>query len=115
MKILINILVIAISAWILSTFVAWWMIAVVPFVVAVSAKQKAGKAFLLGFVSIGLLWLYLILKTDLANESILSIRIAQLFGLGHTLFLVVNVFLGSLIGGLGGWSGAAMRRLMKSN
>ena len=113
MKILINILVIAIAAWILSTFVSWWMIAAVPFVVSVSAKQKAGKAFLTGFAGIGLLWLYLILKTDLANESILSERIAQLFGLQHTLFLAVNVFLGALVGGLGGWSGAAISRLAK--
>lgn len=115
MKYIINILVIAISAWILSSLIAWWMIAVMPFVIAVANKQKAGAAFASSFVAIAMLWLYLIMQTDIANESILSTRIAQLFGLGHTLFLIVNVLVGGLVGGLGGWSGAAMRSGFQSD
>ncbi len=114
MKNIITVIVTALLAWVASQY-AWWAIVVIPFLVAVVLKFKGGKGFLIGFVSIALLWSYLILKTDLANEHILSAKIAGVFGLPHIVFLIVNVFLGALIGGLGGWSGAAMRKIFKSN
>lgn len=114
MKQLIIIILTALIAWVTSTF-AWWMIAVVPFLVSVFLKLKSGKGFLNGFCAIAVLWLYLILKTDIANEHILSTKIAALFTLPHTAFIIVNTFIGALVGGLGGWSGAAMRKIYKSN
>lgn len=112
MKFLITIIVTALLAWLGSYYVSWWMIAVVPFLAALAMRMKGGRGFITGFLSIGLLWLYLVLKTDMANEQILSGRMSQLFGLGHTLFLTVNVLLGALIGGMGGWSGGALGRLI---
>lgn len=111
MKLLINILITALLAWLLSWLFAWWMIAVASFLVAVVSKHKPAKGFFIGFLGVGILWLYLILQADVANEHILSTKIAQLFSLSHTLFLIVNIFLGGLVGGLGGWSGASMRKL----
>lgn len=113
MRQLITIIITALLAWLASYSFAWWMVAVIPFLIAVVWKQGARWAFLNGFLSIGLLWLYLILKTDIANEQILSQRMAQLFGLAHALFLAVNILLGALVGGLGGWSGASMWKLFK--
>ena len=115
MRLLITILITALLAWLTSWMFSWWMIAVIPFLIAVVWEQKPGKAFVTGSLSIGLLWLYLILKTDMANEQILSSRMAQLFGLGHTLFIIVNILVGALVGGLGSWSGASMRKMFKSN
>ena len=114
MRLLITILITALLALLTSwLFAAWWMIAVIPFLVAIVAKQKPGRAFISGMLAIALLWSILIVKTDAANEQILSSRMAQLFGLGHILFLIVNVVLGALVGGLGGWSGASMRKIYK--
>lgn len=115
MRFLMTILITALLAWLTSWLWAWWMIAVIPFVVAVLIKQKVGRAFMSGLLGIALLWLYLVLKMDIANHSILSTRMAGLFGLGHTAFLIVNILLGGLIGGLGGWSGAAMRGILKTD
>ena len=115
MRHLITIIITALLAWLTSQVFAWWMVAGIPFLIAVVWQLKPGGAFLNGFMSIGLLWLYLILKTDIANEQILSQRMAQLFGLGHPLFLVVNILLGALVGGLGGWSGASMWKMFKKN
>lgn len=113
MRQLITIIITALLAWLTSQVFAWWMVAVIPFLIAVVWQLRPGWAFLNGFLSIGLLWLYLILKTDIANEQILSQRMAQLFGLGHGLFIAVNILLGALVGGLGGWSGASMWKMFK--
>ena len=113
MRQLITIIITALLAWLASYSFTRWMVAVIPFLIAVVWQQKAGWAFVNGFISIGLLWLYLILRTDITNEQILSNRMAQLFGLSHTLFIVVNIVLGALVGGLGGWSGASMWKLFK--
>ncbi|MCB0698616.1 MAG: hypothetical protein H6551_04690 [Chitinophagales bacterium] len=113
MKFLVNIIIIALFAWVGSYFVAWWMVAVVPFVATFIMNPKPAKGFLLGLASIAFLWLYLILKTDVANNQILSGRIAELIGLPMVAFLIVNVVLGALVGGLGGWSGVLVRKLFK--
>lgn len=115
MKILISILVTALLAWVASFLTSfWWMIAVVPFLIAVIAKMKTGRGFIVGFLGIALLWLYLIVKADVGNEHILLSRMTTLFSLpSNTVFIIVNVFIGALVGGLGGWSGAAMNKLFK--
>ena len=114
MILLITIFITALLAWLCSRlFVAWWMIAVIPFLVAILTRQKPGRAFISGMLAIALLWSILIVITDAANEQILSSRMAELFGLGHIFFLMVNIMLGALVGGLGGWSGASMRKIYK--
>lgn len=113
MRQLITIIITALLAWLASYSFGWWIVAVIPFLIAVVWQQKPNQALMNGFLSIGLLWLYLVLRADTANEQILSNRMAQLFGLSHILFLVVNIVLGALVGGLGGWSGASMWKIFK--
>lgn len=113
MRQLITIIITALLAWLASYSFTWWMVAVIPFLIAVVWQLKPGWAFLNGFLSIGLLWLYLILNTDIANEQMLSQRMSQLFGLGYAPFTAVNILLGALVGGLGGWSGASMWKIFK--
>lgn len=115
MKTFITILITALLAWAASYATSyWWMIAAVPFLVAVIAKMKSGKGFVVGSLSIALLWLYLIMEADTANNHILVSRMTTLFNLpSNTVFIIVNIFIGALIGGLGGWSGAAMNKLFK--
>lgn len=115
MKFLITIIITALLSWLACYYLTWWMVAVVPFVAAFVMRQKGDVGFLTGFLSIGLLWLYLVLKADVANDQILSGRMAQLFGIGHALFLAVNIVLGALVGGMGGWSGAALGRLLNKS
>ena len=71
-----------------------------------------GKAFLAGFMGIGLSWMTVFLWRDIPNQHILSERMGNLFGLpSHVLFLLVTVVIGALLGGLGSWSTALLRRL----
>lgn len=113
MRLLITILITALLAWLTSWLFAWWMIAVIPFLLAVVMKQRPGRAFVSAALSIALLWTVLVMRTDMANEYLLSSRMAQLFSLGHAGFIIVNIFVGALVGGLGGWSGACMWGIYK--
>lgn len=111
MKALITIIITALLAWIGSILIGWWMIAVATFLMAVLFKQSVGRAFILGAVSIGVLWLFLILQSDIANHNVLSERIAGVVGVSHLVLIIINIIIGMLMGGLGGWSGAAMSKM----
>jgi len=92
-------------------FFPWWTIAVVAFIIAFIAGLRPGKSFLSGFVSIGLLWLAWALWADVANDHILSIKMAALFKLpNYILFIAVTTLVGALVGGLAAWSGGLMKR-----
>lgn len=110
MKNLVIIFITALLAWLSSYYVGWWMIVVVPFLIIILLKNKPARGFLTGFIAIGTLWLYLILEQDLRNKHILSGQFAMLIGLPHIAFLIVNVIIGAVAGGLGGWCGALLRR-----
>lgn len=115
MRKLLLILLTAILSGVAVWFLPWWMIAVIPFLIAVVAKTKGGEGFFIGFVAIILLWGIWILIADIGNEHILSTRLATSFGLPTYVFIIVNILLGGIIGGLGGWSGASIRKVFKSN
>jgi hypothetical protein len=62
-------------------------------------------------LGIGLLWLGWALWADMANDHILSSKMAALFKLpNYILFIVVTVFVGALVGGLSALSGALVKR-----
>lgn len=115
MRLVITVIITAALSWLMSIVLGWWMVALVPLLISLLWRHKPGFGFVTGCLSIGLLWLYLVLKTDMANEQLLSQRMAALFGLSHTVFLIVNVAVGALVGGMGGWSGASLRLLFKTD
>ena len=113
MRFLATILVTALLAWLASWLVGWWMLAVIPFIMAIFTGQKPGRAFISGMLSIALFWAVVLLIVDARNEYLLSSRMAALFGLAHPVFILVNILLGGLVGGLGGWSGACLARFFR--
>lgn len=107
-------LIVALLAGIATWFLPWWMIAIVPFVLAIAWQLRPGKAFLLSAISICLLWLVVILIRDIPNDHILSSRMAGLFSLpGTLLFILVNLVVGGLVAGLAGWAGGLMNRAFR--
>ena len=82
----------------------------VCFVAGLATKRGSGKAFLVGFIGVGLMWLLVTLYHDLPNEHILSIRMAGIFKLpDYRLFIAVTVFVGALVGGLSAWAGSGLQ------
>lgn len=110
------ILVLALSG-LAELWLPWWSVAVVAFGVAWLAGSRPAKAFAMGFCGVGALWLAIALLYDLSNEHILSGRMAKVFSLpNYGLFIVVTVFVGALVGGMGAWSASLLRRgLSKEN
>jgi hypothetical protein len=111
MKNLLHIILTVVLAGIATWFLPWWMIAVIPFVLAIALQLRPGSAFALSAIGICLLWLVVILMRDIPNDHILSSRMAKLFSLpGSFLFIIVTLFVGGLVAGLAGWAGALMNR-----
>jgi hypothetical protein len=115
MKFLLATLLTATLSFIAGLYTPWWSIAIVAFLVALLIKQKIGLAFLSAFAGIFLLWGGLALLIDIKNKSILSHKMAQIFPLNGSSFLLVMVtaFVGALVAGFAAMSGSSLRPLEK--
>lgn len=91
-----------------------WIAIVLPSTMMIAMQIPGRRAFGAGFIGVALLWLLLILIKDVPNHHILSSRMAGLLGLSNSaMFILVNVLLGGLIGGLSGWSGASLNKAFR--
>lgn len=99
----------------LYTTLPWWSFAVTSLLVAVAVHQRPGRAFLSGFLGLFLLWAGLALWKDLANEHILSTKVAQVLPLGgsYIVLILVTGIIGGLVSGFAGLTGSFMRRSKK--
>lgn len=112
MRFFVSFVIMALLAALAETFWVWWSVAIVAFVVEIIVNHKPAKAFWAGFLGIALLWLVMALVHDIPNQHILSARMAPLFHMPHySLFILVTVLIGGLVGGLGAWCGSAIRRM----
>ena len=114
MKFISAIILTALTGYIagILSFSPWWGFAVTTLLVAVLVHQKAGKAFLSGFLGIFLLWAGLAYWMDQQNNGILSQRIAQILPLnGNSLLLIlITGLVGGLVAGLAALSGSFITR-----
>lgn len=95
----------------------WWSFIPVAFGVALLVHQKAGKAFIAGFLSLFLLWSTLALWMDLENEHILSRKIALLFPLGGSpiVLLLITGLVGGVAAGFAALTGSYLRSMRTGN
>ncbi len=112
MKFLVSILLTALLAFAIGFYMGWWSIALAAFVVAAFIRQSPGRAWLSGFLGIFLLWAVLAWWIDVKNQSILSQKIAELFPLGGSVFLLIllTAFIGALVGSFGALTGSYIRK-----
>lgn len=111
MKFLLSVILIAVLGFLSGLFLPWWGIAVAAFAGALLVPQGGGRHFLAGFIALLMLWGGIALLIDLANKSILSQKMAQLFPLGgsSTALILVTAVVGALVGGLAAWTGGSLR------
>jgi len=113
MRLFLSILILIVLSFIAEHFFAWWSIAIVSFFVGLLSNLSPGKAFLSGFLGIGIFWLIMILCKDIPNNHILSQRMATLVikTPDYILFILMTVIIGGLVGGFAAWSGGLGRRM----
>jgi len=111
MKFLLAVLLTALLSFFAGLYFPWWSIAIVSFIVAVIMRPTLLAGFLSGFVGIFLLWAILSAWIDIRNQHILSHRIAELFKLGGSSFLLILVtgFIGGIVAGVASLSGSSIR------
>ncbi|MBS1782967.1 MAG: hypothetical protein JSS78_07860 [Bacteroidetes bacterium] len=113
MRIFFAIFLIAVFSFGTTYVFPWWSIAIVCSIVSIILRISTGKAFWVGFLGIFVFWLSLAVFRDLANNHILSNRMAQLFHLPFSaFFLVVSAIVGGLVGGISAWAGSELRLLL---
>lgn len=109
MKFILATLLTASLSFMAGLYLPWWSIAPVAFGVALLMHQSIGRSFLAGFLGIFLLWLVVAWWRNYKNESFLSIKVAQLFGVGSPLLLIlITALIGALVGGFAAISGSSL-------
>ena len=90
----------------------WCSFAITSLIVAMAVHQKAGKAFLSGFVGLFLLWSILAFLKDSANEHLLATKVAKILPLGgsYIVLIVVTGVIGGLVAGLAALTGSYLRQ-----
>lgn len=92
----------------------WWVAMPVAFCLTLIFPLKPGRSFLSAGLGGLIAFLLLSYLADRANEHLLSTRMAVLFQLPSYIFmLVLTALVGGITTGLGGWTGAALHRMLR--
>ena len=112
MKFIISIALIALLSFAACLYLPWWSIAIAAFVVAVVIPQKAGWAFLSGFIALFLLWGGLSAWLSSNNDHLLAGKISILLLNKNNPYLMIamSALIGGLVAGFAALSGAYLRK-----
>lgn len=115
MKPVIYILLFIVAGGLISVILPiWWLFAIIAFLIALFIKLSPKSGFVHLFIAGFILWGGMALTIYLQNDSTLSSKISDLFGIGSNwLLFLITALIGGLISGLAGWSGASLNRLIK--
>lgn len=115
MKFTVATILTALLAFISGLFLPWWGVAVTSLLVAILVHQKAGKAYLSGFLGLFLLWGGLAFWINMQNDNVLSKKIAAILPLGgNSMYLILATGLvGGLVAGFAAMTGSFLRSTEK--
>lgn len=106
MKFLIQLIGIAVLAFLLELFLPWWSIAIAAFIGGLGIPSKAN--FLAGFLGIALLWLISAWIIDMNASAQLADRVAALFKVSKPLLMLITALIGGLVAGFASMAGSAL-------
>ena len=115
MKTLLNLILTAALAYIITLFTPWWGIMVAALIVSLLLPLKGAKAFIIPFMAVFLLWAYQAYSLGNANDFIMAEKIATLLSLegNAKLLLVLTSFIGGITAGSSGLLGSQVRLTRK--
>lgn len=88
----------------------WWWTGVVPFLIGFVRPISGWRAFRMGLVSAGSVWLLASIVLFLTTSHIIAGRVALMFGLGNGWLLVpVTAVAAMVTGGIAGATGQSIR------
>lgn len=109
MKFLVQLILIAVVAYVLEFFLPWYSLAFAAFGVSIVLQSKSN--FLAGFLGIALLWFMAAWFIDSNAASGLAERVAQIFPVHKKIYLMlIGALLAGLVGGFAAVAGASLRR-----
>lgn len=109
-----NFAILFFTFWIVSLFLPWWTLLIPAVILGATLFDRSIPAFLTGFLALFAAWSVQVLYIDIANESILSGRMAEMLGVGQSWWLIlITACIGGLIGGLGTLLGSQIRQLLR--
>lgn len=91
----------------------WYSFAITAFLIFIAIPQPAGKSFLIGFLTVFVLWALIALKLDFANEHILSKKVAYILPLkgNYFILILITALVGGLVAGFAAMSGSLFRHI----
>ncbi|NBB77419.1 MAG: hypothetical protein GVY02_08580 [Bacteroidetes bacterium] len=107
-------LILLVFSWLSTLFLPWWGIVIPGVIVGAWLLEKNVRSFLIGFAAAGLAWFFQALYIDIANDSILSNRIAEMVGLQSNLLILGITFLvAAILGGFSALTGTSLKQALK--
>lgn len=100
--------------WFFTLFLPWWSVLIPAVLFGAWLLEKSFQAFMIGFSAAGLAWFVQAFYIHLANDAILSTRIAETLSVGSPwILLLITFFIGGILGGLGTLLGVQVKYLLK--
>ena len=114
MKFIISILLSALLTYAVGIYgnLPWWSFVITNLIIAIALPIKPLHSFIAGALGVGALWAGLAIGIDLANNHILSSKVATILPLGgnYIALIAVTAVAGALLGGLGSLTGSFVRK-----
>src|SRR5690606_40164025 len=107
-KFVIQVVVIALLAYMLELFLPWWSVAIAAVFVGLFLRSDAN--FWAGFCGIGALWLSAAVIIDLTSSGNLAEKVAAIMHINETLLIIVTTLIGALVGGMASYTGSLVTR-----
>tara|TARA_R100001143_G_scaffold63387_1_gene70112 strand:- start:51045 stop:51401 length:357 start_codon:yes stop_codon:yes gene_type:complete len=96
--------------WLFTLFLPWWGVLIPTFIIGLWLLKGPFNAFLIGFLGAGSAWFIQALYIHIANDGILSSRIADMMGVGSPwIVLLITFAVGALAGGVGALTGYLLK------
>jgi hypothetical protein len=114
MKFILSILLVALVTYAIGIYgtLPWWSFVVTNLIIAIALPTKPVQSFIAGALGVGALWAGLAFGIDIANNHILSTKVAQILPLGgsYIALIAVTAIVGALLGGLASLTGSFVRK-----
>ncbi len=95
-----------------SLFYHFWLVAVNTFFATLLLGKSFRHSFWSCFLAVTLVWAGQVYMIDSANQSLLSAKMANLFGLGRSEWIIlITILIGAITGGLGAMAGFSLRNI----